>query len=380
MALQRILFVGPYPPPDNGTSIPFGSLIEFVGKHRSVDIVVINTQSGNKSGIPLHSSKAFIPFIRISFELFRKAWTCQKAIIYGSQRYIATIGALHALVLSFPLSKDVAIYIQGGAFDNYYKSLNPLGKFFVRTCLKRTRAVMVQTRLVHDALNSQLNNLHVVPNWANISKLAENRCDYFSENSIRSTNKPVRFVFIGNVIPEKGIVELVNAFVAATNILSQEQIPIKLAIYGPTSEPSKHLVMPFLESFPEGIEYHGYLAHDDLMSVLAGCDVLILPTWFPSEGYPGVIIEAMALGLPVIATRFRAIPELVIDGVNGLLCEVNDVSSLTDCILRIAEDSKLRHGMGNKAKETAKNLDASVVLQGFCRICGIPLQETPNAN
>ena len=90
-------------------------------------------------------------------------------------------------------------------------------------------------------------------------------------------------------------------------------------------------------------------------------DCLVLPSY--AEGLPMVVLEAMAYGLPVIATRVGAIPEVLTDGQEGFLIEPADVKALADRMLRVAGDPELRRRMGLDARRVAEarfSLDAMV--------------------
>lgn len=95
------------------------------------------------------------------------------------------------------------------------------------------------------------------------------------------------------------------------------------------------------------IRFCGHLNREALFEEIGKADVFCLPSL--SEGSPCCIIEAMAIGLPVIATRVGGIPELVIDGKTGLLISPNDVKALERAILQLANDPELRVKMGNNA-------------------------------
>lgn len=80
----------------------------------------------------------------------------------------------------------------------------------------------------------------------------------------------------------------------------------------------------------------------DFMSLI---DVLILPSIL-DEDFPNVILEAMALGKPVISSRLAGTPEQVVHGVTGLLVEPRDVVQLADAIIELSENNRLRFDMG----------------------------------
>jgi len=82
--------------------------------------------------------------------------------------------------------------------------------------------------------------------------------------------------------------------------------------------------------------------------VLAAADCLVLPSY--AEGLPIAILEAMAHGIPVIATTVGAIPEVITDGEQGFLIEPGDVQALTECMLKLSNDPELRKTMGLAAR------------------------------
>jgi hypothetical protein len=123
-----------------------------------------------------------------------------------------------------------------------------------------------------------------------------------------------------------------------------------------------------------GVRYFGRTEHDRLLARLAEYDMLVLPTVWPTEGYPAVVIEAMGQGLPAIVTRFRALPELVEHDVNGLLCEPRNPESLKEQMVRMASDAALRSRLGTNAREAAQRFQADAVVPGLCQALGIRLK------
>jgi glycosyltransferase involved in cell wall biosynthesis len=92
------------------------------------------------------------------------------------------------------------------------------------------------------------------------------------------------------------------------------------------------------------VTLRGAVGQDDIRSLYDSADVFCLPSF--AEGVPVVLMEAMAMGRPVIATRIAGIPELVEHDVSGVLVAPGRVSSLVDALERLAGDQALRTRMG----------------------------------
>jgi glycosyltransferase involved in cell wall biosynthesis len=103
------------------------------------------------------------------------------------------------------------------------------------------------------------------------------------------------------------------------------------------------------------VAVHDWLDPEQRDDLLAASDVLVLPSH--NEGVPMAILEAMAHGLPVIATPVGGIPDVVQDGREGLLVEVTDQVALTTALDRMVADPGLRTLLGKGARATAESLD-----------------------
>ena len=96
------------------------------------------------------------------------------------------------------------------------------------------------------------------------------------------------------------------------------------------------------------VAFTGYLTQDQVADTLARADALALPSF--AEGVPVVLMEAMATGLPVVTTRIMGIPELVEDGVSGLLVPPGDLDALTAALDRLAGDPAGAAAMGRAGR------------------------------
>jgi len=161
----------------------------------------------------------------------------------------------------------------------------------------------------------------------------------------------------------KGYIDLFNAM----NQVMKNVTNLYLLIVGgvPEGEPhplSKEYLISLIsnDEFKKRIVFAG--VQDDVQDILAVSDIFILPSY--KEGMPRSIIEAMAMELPVIATNIRGSREEVVDGETGILVPVGDVNALSNAVIKLAKDSKLRKTMGKKGRERAeKYFDESKVIE-----------------
>ena len=134
-------------------------------------------------------------------------------------------------------------------------------------------------------------------------------------------SRPLRFVFVGYLSAAKGVPLLLDAWHSLGNVNAE------LWLVGSTSERLASLVPPL-----PGLRSVGRVSHSDLPAMLCQCDVLVLPSYF--EGFGAVLLEAMAAGLPIIATDSTAAPDLITDGVEGYVIPTGNGEALSGAIKR----------------------------------------------
>lgn len=150
------------------------------------------------------------------------------------------------------------------------------------------------------------------------------------------------FLFVGRLSEEKGIDVLLSALEKRHSTVSQSEIQVAIAGDGPLSPriiQSKHLV-----------KYLGNLKSDDVRVWMYASNALILPSvWY--EGFPMVVVEAYACGLPIIASRIGALAELVEDGVTGLLFNPGDAVDLAAKLQWAIQHPEKIKEMGKRARQ-----------------------------
>jgi glycosyltransferase involved in cell wall biosynthesis len=155
-------------------------------------------------------------------------------------------------------------------------------------------------------------------------------------------------LFMGWLGTRKGLPEALRAVP-----LVREAVPeARFVFAGVVVRQEKETIQPLCEAAERagGVSFPGFMAGKEKLALLSQASALILPSH--AENLPVSVIEAMAMGLPVVTTPVGGVPEVVTDGHNGFLIQPGDHLALADRIVRLARDPELRRTMGqtNAAK------------------------------
>jgi glycosyltransferase involved in cell wall biosynthesis len=146
--------------------------------------------------------------------------------------------------------------------------------------------------------------------------------------------------FVGRVSTEKGI----SSFIKAARILPN---------YVFTVAGSTNAMAGIENTAPSNVEFKGFLSGAKLHDFFRKIKIFVFPSaWF--EGFPNAVASAMAYGIPVIASRIGALPEIVEDGVTGLLFEAGNTVDFVEKIKYLCDRPKLCREMGRAGSEKAR--------------------------
>lgn len=151
-------------------------------------------------------------------------------------------------------------------------------------------------------------------------------------------------ICVGRLSPEKGQTGLLRAF--ANLRVSHEGLRLRLVGDGPDRETLEALAGDL--GLGDAVTFVGRLSETEALAEIARSDLLVLPSFM--EGLPIVLMEAMALGVPVVASRVAGIPELVEDGSTGLLFPPSNWDYLGACIERLLSDEALCSSLAERGK------------------------------
>ena len=158
-------------------------------------------------------------------------------------------------------------------------------------------------------------------------------------------------LYVGRLSPEKGVRTMLHAW-------QKLELPPRLRILG--DGPLQEEVKAFIATHPEcGIEFLGRRTHDEVIESIKSAAMLILPSeWY--EAFPHVILEAFACGVPIVASRIGTLPDVVQDGINGVLFTPGDASDLAAKVQWVSTHPDAAEGIvrrGRVAYETEYTAD-----------------------
>jgi colanic acid/amylovoran biosynthesis glycosyltransferase len=160
--------------------------------------------------------------------------------------------------------------------------------------------------------------------------------------------KPAADIFevlcVGRLTPAKGQHLLIDA----VERLAQQgrRVRLRLAGNGP-GESSLREHAASIE-FPECIVFEGAVNQDRIRTLYAAADLFCLPSF--AEGIPVALMEAMAMGIPCVSTQITGIPELIRNGIDGLLVAPSDLEALIEALRRLIDDESLRERIAGSAR------------------------------
>ena len=161
--------------------------------------------------------------------------------------------------------------------------------------------------------------------------------------------RPLAIGFVGRLSREKGVLNLIEGM----NTLASESPELSLDIVG--DGPLRDQVAIAAAQHPLGkrLHLHGWVSHADLPSLYTRMRLLVIPSY--TEGLPNVMLEAMACGTPVLATKVGGVPDVIQNGANGFLLEDNSPGSLTQALRMILSmDVKELELVTERARQTIR--------------------------
>jgi glycosyltransferase involved in cell wall biosynthesis len=164
-----------------------------------------------------------------------------------------------------------------------------------------------------------------------------------------------KIALLGRFHRQKGHAVLLHAL----KRLDGQGPPVRACLFGEGPDEEALKKMAFDLGIADRVRFIGVV--ENPIEAMAGMDAIVLPSLW--EGMPNAVLEAMAAGKPVVASRIAGMDELVQDGITGLLCSPGNAGELAAALLRLARDRQLACAMGQAGRRLARekfSIDATV--------------------
>ena len=313
----RLLLVGPRVIDGDvvgGPQVTFESVVTEVGRRAGIGLAIVSTARPLARRGKL--GKAFLDALTLVLTLartWRHAAKADLVVWFVSARAALLAGGGMWLVCALR-RRPLCIRLFGGSFDVLLESAPAPWRLIARRTFLKAELLLAETR---DSA-ARLGAVCTTRWMPNTRDLPPRRRPY--RPSCR------RLLFLSVLLPEKGLPELVAA--AAHVSLPECGFRCLVRKRQPSTSPnsSGRRTLPMAASIPP----------EQVPEIMEAHDAVVLPTRWFTEGYPGVVIEAFQMGLPVIVSdRHRSLRELVTEGQDGLFVEAGSVESLLAAIVRL---------------------------------------------
>lgn len=326
---KTVLFIGPLPEPVTGQSLACRVLVEELQKHYSVCVIDLSKRHITQRRYSL--GRVFDVLGTIA-AVWRHRRAADAIYLTVSQSYLGNLKDLLIYAVCAGRLDRMVIHLYGGAglrrimlTDGH--PLRRPNEFFMR---RLGAAIVEGPRQVPTFVHGVgADRLHVVPNFAEDALFT----DVARIDRKFATTRPLRVLFLSNLLPGKGHLELVEAIRAL-----EHPCGVELDVGGGfETEDGRTAFLRQIDGCAR-IRYHGVVHGAEKVALFQQAHVFCLPTYYAYEGQPLSILEAYAAGCAVITTDHSGIRDVFADQINGYQVPHRSAADLQTAIARAAAD------------------------------------------
>jgi glycosyltransferase involved in cell wall biosynthesis len=233
---------------------------------------------------------------------------------------------------------------------------DPLYRFFLRVCLRLVHILVVVSKASQEAIGGLRGNAVHLANGVNLAAI---------EPAPRFVSPP-SIVFVGTVCERKGLIDLRDALIKIRRDMHAEALPAHVLIVGDARQEGpgvfERIQLSYGDANLDEVRFLGVLDRPHVLEILRRCDIFCLPSHW--EGSPLSLLEAMAAGAAIVATRVGDVPSILEQGKSGLLIDPGDHEALAHALVRLLSDDEERVRLGYEARRRVEDaFDRSDVIR-----------------
>lgn len=243
-------------------------------------------------------------------------------------------------LLKIFLKTPYVIYGRGSDIYTNYRFKN----IILRLAIKNANSVIALTEDMKKEMNKiDRQDVFVIPNGITIDDYCEN-----SPNIIRRRDNEKIILFVGGLRSVKGV----NYLICAMKDVIEKYPNARLILVGDGEERRNLENLADKLNLNQKITFVGNIPNKDVSKYMKEADIFVLPSL--SEGFPVVILEAMASGLPIVTTKIRGIPEIVKEGINGFLVEPRSSKKIAEKVVFLLRNENVATSISENNKVDVK--------------------------
>lgn len=338
----RVLFVAQTPPPVHGQSVMSEYFLQ--GEYSRIEIHHLRmafSQEIEEVGRPGWGK--VIQLFRLILRIFVARFRLKPDVLYyppaGPNLVPFLRDAVILIAVRWMFSRTVFHFHAAGLPDLYARLPFPLKGIFRAAYNRPDVAISISTGGLRDARFLRARATRLVPNGIP---------DVEVTRPVRGRTDVPTILFLAMVCEEKGV----GVVIDACKRLRAADVPFRCVVAGrASSEDELCGLRDRAAELGDALTFVGPVTGTAKWALFAEADVFCFPTYYASESFGLVVVEAMMAGLPVVASDWRAIPEIVVDGETGFVVPVKDVEATANKLRCLLEDPGLRQTMGRAARE-----------------------------
>jgi glycosyltransferase involved in cell wall biosynthesis len=229
----------------------------------------------------------------------------------------------------------VIFHLHGSEMKSFYSSQWYFVRLLIAWQLAHVHYVIVLSQSWCDFVKAVAPkaNVRIIANYVLVPPISD----------CHQPHEGVRVIFLGVLGERKGVFDLLKVVSEISHLLPTMEVFI-----GGNGEIDKAIEAVRQYGLESKVKILGWVSGEDKRTLLASGDIFVLPSY--NEGLPVSILEAMSWQIPVISTNVGGIPQLVRDGVDGILINPGDLSALSQALLRLGQDGEYRENLGRSAR------------------------------
>lgn len=343
--MKKILLVGQTPPPYGGQAMMIQRTLNGnFGKEIKLFHIRMSFSS-EMDEIGKFRFRKILHLFNIIILTYYNRFKNQTKILYyfpsGPNSIPFARDILYLSLTKFLFDK-IIFHFRAAGISEYIQKSNIIIRYFAKIVYKHDIGIKLSKFNPDDTKYFNAKKEFIIPNGIE---------DKFLEYAFTSKNyeRKISLLYIGVIKRTKGIIELLDA----TSLLIKRKNDIILNVVGKfESKEFEEEVNIFIKknNITNRVIFHGVKVEREKYEIIYNSDIFVFPTYFESESFGNVIIEAMSFGKPIVATHWRGVQEIVRENENGFLVPIKDSKSLSEKIEILIKNEQLRNNFGRKSR------------------------------